>query len=234
VTGAGELHGGRKVREGIVVSDKTQKTVLVAVEYRTRHPLYRKTVRRTRRFMAHDEREEAHTGDRVRIVESSPISRRKRWRVIEVLLRAELPEVAPESIDLDLLGEVKPEEETAPEPAPKRAAVKEAPAAAVSAPEIEAAEPPAEVEIEEAPPAEEAPVEGEAEAPPPAEAAAATEEPAAEEPPAAGAPAEDEGEAPPPAEAAAVTEEPAAEAPAEETAAEPYEPAAAEPEEEAK
>lgn len=254
MTGAGELHGGRKVREGIVVSDKTQKTVLVAVEYRTRHPLYRKTVRRTRRFMAHDEREEAHTGDRVRIVESSPISRRKRWRVIEVLLRAELPEVAPESIDLDLLGEVKPEEETAPEPAPKRAAVKEAPAAAVSAPEIEAAEPPAEVEIEEAPPAgdvaavepadvepveeappaEEAPVEGEAEAPPPAEAAAATEEPAAEEPPAAGAPAEDEGEAPPPAEAAAVTEEPAAEAPAEETAAEPYEPAAAEPEEEAK
>ena len=225
MTGAGRLHGGRKVREGVVVSDKTEKTVLVAVEYSTRHPLYRKTVRRTRRFMAHDEREEAHTGDRVRIVESSPMSRRKRWRVVEVLLRAELPEVAPESIDLDLLGEVKPEEEAAPEPAPERAAAREAPAAAVSAPEIEAAEPPAEVEIEEAPPAAEiAAVEPEDVGP--AEEAAPVEE----------APVEDEAEAPAAAEATAEAEEPAnkEEPPAEETAAEPYEPAAAEPEEEAK
>ncbi len=104
--------GGRKIREGTVVSDKMQKTVLVAVEANIRHPLYKKIVRRVRRFMAHDEREDAHTGDRVRIVEASPLSRHKRWRVVEVLTRAELPELAPESIDLDLLGEVKREDDT--------------------------------------------------------------------------------------------------------------------------
>ena len=99
------------MRDGNVVSDKMQKTVVVAVEANFRHRLYKKTVRRVRRFMAHDETEEAKLGDRVRIVEASPISRRKRWRLVEVLTRAELPEVAPESIDLELLGEVKREEE---------------------------------------------------------------------------------------------------------------------------
>lgn len=103
-------YGGRKVREGTVVSDKMQKTVLVAVESNIRHPLYKKIARRARRFMAHDEAEDARLGDRVRIVESRPLSRRKRWRVVEVLSRAELPELAAESIDLDLLGEVKKEE----------------------------------------------------------------------------------------------------------------------------
>lgn len=103
-------YGGRKVREGTVVSDKMQKTVLVAVESNIRHPLYKKIVRRVRRFMAHDEAEDARLGDRVRIVESRPLSRRKRWRVVEVLSRAELPELAAESIDLDLIGEVKKEE----------------------------------------------------------------------------------------------------------------------------
>ena len=99
-----------KVRDGTVVSDKMQKTVVVAVQANVRHRLYKKTVRRVRRLMAHDEREEAALGDRVRIIEAAPISRRKRWRLLEVLTRVELPEVAPESIDLDLLGEVKPEE----------------------------------------------------------------------------------------------------------------------------
>ena len=98
------------MRDGNVVSDKMQKTVVVAIEANFRHRLYKKTVRRVRRFMAHDERDEAKLGDRVRIVEASPISRRKRWRLLEVLTRADLPEVAPESIDLELLGEVKPEE----------------------------------------------------------------------------------------------------------------------------
>src|SRR3989442_15376304 len=95
--------GGRKVREGTVVSDKMQKTVLVAVEEHLRHPLYKKRVRRLRRFMAHDPAENSRMGDRVRIIEAAPISKRKRWRVVEVLERAELPEVAAESIDLDLL-----------------------------------------------------------------------------------------------------------------------------------
>src|SRR5262249_1732015 len=104
----GRLRG--KVRDGTVVSDKMQKTVVVAVQANFRHRLYKKTVRRVRRVMAHAEREEAALGDRVRIIEAAPVSRRKRWRLLEILTRAELPEVAPGSIDLELLGEVKPEE----------------------------------------------------------------------------------------------------------------------------
>jgi small subunit ribosomal protein S17 len=99
-----------KVRDGTVVSDRMQKTVVVAIESNFRHRLYKKTVRRVRCFMVHDEQGEAQLGDRVRIVETSPVSRRKRWRLLEVLVKVELPEVAPESIDLELLGEVKPEE----------------------------------------------------------------------------------------------------------------------------
>lgn len=120
-------YGGRKVRDGTVVSDKMQKTLLVAVEEHLRHPLYKKRVRRLHRFMAHDEREEGKMGDRVRIVEAAPISRKKRWKLVEVLQRAELPDVAPESIDLDLLGEVKREEEASAE---TMAAVPEEPAPA--------------------------------------------------------------------------------------------------------
>src|SRR5207245_11196931 len=92
------------------VRDTIPKPVVVALAANFRHRLYKKTVRRVRRLMAHDEAEEAQLGDRVRIIEAAPISRRKRWRLLEVLTRAELPEVAPESIDLELLGEVKPEE----------------------------------------------------------------------------------------------------------------------------
>ena len=133
MTAAQGLYGGRKVREGTVVSDKMQKTVLVAVEAHFRHRLYKKSVRRVRRFMAHDEMESAQMGDRVRIVEANPISRRKRWRVVEVLTRAELPEVAAGEIDLELLGEIKHEEE--------------APAREAPAPAIEDATPKAEVEV---------------------------------------------------------------------------------------
>ena len=125
-------YGGRKVRDGTVVSDKMQKTLLVAVEEHLRHPLYKKRVRRLRRFMAHDEREEGKMGDRVRIVEAAPISRKKRWKLVEILQRAELPDVAPESIDLDLLGEVKREEERADETAAAPVAATE-PAAAEDA-----------------------------------------------------------------------------------------------------
>ena len=78
----------RKVREGIVVSAKMDKTVVVAVVDRVQHRRYRKTLQRTRRLYAHDEANEVRDGDRVRIVETRPMSRQKRWRVVEVLEHA--------------------------------------------------------------------------------------------------------------------------------------------------
>jgi small subunit ribosomal protein S17 len=118
--------GGRKVREGTVVSDKMDKTVVVAVETRVRHPLYKKIVRRLRRHLAHDEINDAKLGDVVRIVESRPYSRHKRWRLAEVLIRAERPEVAAEDVDLELLGEVKPEKEEEEAAVPAEAVAEEA------------------------------------------------------------------------------------------------------------
>ena len=78
----------RKVREGVVASTKMDKTAVVAVVERVRHPRYAKTVQRTKRFYAHDEQNDARVGDRVRIQETRPLSKLKRWRVVEVLERA--------------------------------------------------------------------------------------------------------------------------------------------------
>ena len=78
----------RKVREGIVVSDKMDKTVVVVVEDRVKHPLYGKVLRRTSKLKAHDENNAAGIGDRVSIMETRPLSATKRWRVIEILERA--------------------------------------------------------------------------------------------------------------------------------------------------
>jgi small subunit ribosomal protein S17 len=78
----------RKVREGTVVSTKMDKTVVVAVIDRVRHRRYGKTLQRTRRLYAHDEANDAREGDRVRLQETRPLSRQKRWRVVEVLERA--------------------------------------------------------------------------------------------------------------------------------------------------
>lgn len=78
----------RKVREGKVVSDKMDKTVVVAIEYSVRHPLYGKIVKRTVKFKAHDENNECGIGDRVRIMETRPISKDKRWRLVEVIEKA--------------------------------------------------------------------------------------------------------------------------------------------------
>ena len=141
-------YGGRKVREGTVVSDKMDKTVLVAIQWNIRHRLYQKTIRRVKRLMAHDERNEARLGDLVRVIESRPVSRHKRWQLVEVLTRADLPEVAPESIDLELLGEIKREE--APAEAAPPAAVMELETAAESAPAPEAAAQPEETAAEPA------------------------------------------------------------------------------------
>jgi small subunit ribosomal protein S17 len=78
----------RKVREGIVASVKMDKTVVVAVVDRVQHRRYRKTVQRTRKLYAHDETNDVREGDRVRISETRPLSKTKRWRVVEVLERA--------------------------------------------------------------------------------------------------------------------------------------------------
>jgi small subunit ribosomal protein S17 len=83
-----ERKNQRKVREGIVVSTKMDKTVVVAVVDRVRHRRYGKTLQRTRRLYAHDEANDAREGDRVRLRETRPLSRQKRWRVVEVLERA--------------------------------------------------------------------------------------------------------------------------------------------------
>ncbi len=80
--------GERKVREGLVVSDKMDKTVVVAVEDRFKHGLYGKVVRRTSKLKAHDENNECGVGDRVLLMETRPLSASKRWRVVEVLEKA--------------------------------------------------------------------------------------------------------------------------------------------------
>lgn len=85
---ADEGRNFRKTREGIVVSDKMQKTVVVAVEDRVQHPLYGKTMRRTNKLKAHDENNDCGIGDRVLLMETRPLSATKRWRVVEILERA--------------------------------------------------------------------------------------------------------------------------------------------------
>jgi small subunit ribosomal protein S17 len=81
--------GSRKERVGMVISDKPDKTVTVSVETLVRHPLYKKRVRRSKRFMVHDEGNEARVGDTVRIIETRPLSARKRWRLANIVSRAE-------------------------------------------------------------------------------------------------------------------------------------------------
>jgi small subunit ribosomal protein S17 len=78
----------RKIREGLVVSDKMDKTVVVAVEDRIRHALYGKIIRRTTKYKAHDESNACGVGDRVRLMETRPLSATKRWRVVEILEKA--------------------------------------------------------------------------------------------------------------------------------------------------
>ncbi|MEX0834387.1 MAG: 30S ribosomal protein S17 [Actinomycetota bacterium] len=80
--------GDRKVRTGVVVSDGMDKTVLVRVEHAMRHPTYGKTIRRSSKLAAHDEANDAHVGDTVRLMETRRRSKTKRWRVVEVLERA--------------------------------------------------------------------------------------------------------------------------------------------------
>jgi small subunit ribosomal protein S17 len=83
-----ETRGTRKIAEGLVVSDKMDKTVVVAVEDRVKHRLYGKIIRRTTKYKAHDEANECGIGDRVRLMETRPLSATKRWRVVEILEKA--------------------------------------------------------------------------------------------------------------------------------------------------
>ena len=82
------VRNARKVREGLVVSDKMDKTIVVAVEQRVKHPLYGKVMTKTLRLKAHDENNEAGAGDRVRVMETRPLSATKRWRLIEIVEKA--------------------------------------------------------------------------------------------------------------------------------------------------
>jgi small subunit ribosomal protein S17 len=78
----------RKVRTGVVVSDAMDKTVMVRIDRQVRHALYGKTVRRSSKLAAHDETNDAHVGDTVRVMETKPLSKSKRWRVVEIVERA--------------------------------------------------------------------------------------------------------------------------------------------------
>jgi small subunit ribosomal protein S17 len=88
--------GKRKVREGSVVSDKMDKTVVVAVETRKVQPLYKKAIRFTKKYKAHDENNACKIGDKVKIVETRPLSKEKRWRVTEIMSKGEMVKTRPE------------------------------------------------------------------------------------------------------------------------------------------
>jgi small subunit ribosomal protein S17 len=87
------MENRRQLKVGVVTSNKMAKTVAVKVERQVKHPLYKRVVRRSKQFLAHDEKNECNIGDTVRIVETRPLSRRKRWRVVEVISKA--VQVAP-------------------------------------------------------------------------------------------------------------------------------------------
>ena len=88
--------GKRQGKVGVVTSNKMQKTVVITVERQVTHPLYKRVVRRSKNFLAHDEKNECRVGDTVRIQETRPLSSRKRWRVVEIVAKATLVAPVPE------------------------------------------------------------------------------------------------------------------------------------------
>jgi len=113
------MESKRKFRLGQVVSDKMDKTVVVAVETPKRHPLYKKTMKRVVKYKAHDEKNKCRTGDKVIIVETRPLSREKRWRVAEIVAKAEVVEISPEEITREDLAKVMPEKKPKEKEAPE-------------------------------------------------------------------------------------------------------------------
>jgi small subunit ribosomal protein S17 len=105
--------GTQRVIQGTVVSDKMQKTIVVSVERKKKHRLYHKVVTVTERYKAHDEADACKLGDVVRIQECRPMSRDKRWRVIEILAKGDVADVAPETIgrDIEVAAQVAPKSE---------------------------------------------------------------------------------------------------------------------------
>jgi len=106
-----QTRGKRKVFVGVVVSDKMDKTVVVAVDRFVRHPLYKKVIRKTSKFYAHDENNECRIGDIVEIMETRPLSKLKRWRVVRIIQRVKVPlpvarEEVAEETEEQLLEEV--------------------------------------------------------------------------------------------------------------------------------
>jgi small subunit ribosomal protein S17 len=108
----------QKVRIGRVVSDKMHKTVVVAVEWRRSHPLYKKLMRRITKFKAHDEGNTCQTGDVVRIQETRPLSKSKHWRVVEILQHHEIPEVSPSKAASEIERAVQAEAKQPPQETP--------------------------------------------------------------------------------------------------------------------
>lgn len=105
--------GTQRVIQGTVVSDKMQKTIVVSVERKKKHRLYHKVVTVTERYKAHDEDNVCKLGDVVRIQECRPLSKDKRWRVVEVLAKGDVAEIAPESIgrEIEVTAQVAPKSE---------------------------------------------------------------------------------------------------------------------------
>ena len=83
-----ETRNLRKVRQGVVISDKMDKTIVVAAKFKEKHPIYGKFVQKTKKYHAHDEKNEAHIGDTVQIMETRPLSKTKRWRLIQIVEKA--------------------------------------------------------------------------------------------------------------------------------------------------
>ena len=143
----------RKIRVGRVVSDRMDKSVVVAVEWRQPHRLYRKSVKKMTKFNAHDADNECRIGDTVRIIETRPLSKTKRWKVVEVLSSEDIAEVQPEQITVDESVLVRVREH--PEQAETAVAVDEPPAEVEAAAAVD--ESPVEVEapvVVEEPPVE--------------------------------------------------------------------------------
>jgi small subunit ribosomal protein S17 len=84
-----EKRAFRKTRTGTVVSDKMDKTIVVAIEDRVQHPLYKKTIKSTYKLKAHDEKNECSIGDKVKVMETRPLSKEKRWRLVEIIEKAQ-------------------------------------------------------------------------------------------------------------------------------------------------
>lgn len=104
------MRPGQKTLTGVVISDKMDKTVVVSVERAKQHPLYKKTLRRTKHYKAHDPNNVCKLGDTVRLVETRPISKEKRWRVVDILQRREVAEIQPRVIGSEI-EQAKLEEE---------------------------------------------------------------------------------------------------------------------------